>query len=75
METIIIIALILATLIMIAIHHLYNWGTRKVFSNDSYYIVSVPELIILGLTLTYIVFNVLYIKFLFVIFIELTKIT
>ena len=65
METIIIIALILATLLMIAIHHFSNWLFRKAWEEESVLTALIG--------LVYILLNVLYIAFLYRLFTELNK--
>jgi hypothetical protein len=66
--------LVLATLIMIAIHHLGNWGLRKAISSADDFNDGDGSMVALGVFI-YLLLNILYIEFLYIIFTELNKIS
>ena len=69
MRILLIIGMVLGTIIMISLHHLFNWMMRRLFKNNS----GDEPLALLG-SMGYILINILYIAYLYILFTELNKI-
>lgn len=70
MKTLFIVGIVLGTIIIISLHHLFNWIVRKAFKDDS----GNEPFALLG-TILYIFLNIMYIMYLYELFTELNKIS